>query len=312
MLKIHLRPIFVILLLFLALPALSGCFGGIQATPDLTLTALFAPTQVNPTFPPTWTPQGTPGTLVSATPSVTSTTSQTKTSTTTATATVTSTSAPLPVRPGPLAYSYYQSSSPTIDGNWAEWVDNTVNYPIQSLVYGASTWTGNADLEGSYILGWNATYLYVGVKVHDDVYVQHETGQWIYLGDSIELLIDTDLYGDFYTEALNGDDIQLGISPGNPTVGNNPEAFMWFPAEYAGGRSQVAIAAYMVDNVYRMEFRVPWSILGVTPWSGERLGFAISITDDDNPSSNETQSMMSNDPFRHLTNPTTWGTMVLW
>ena len=309
--KIHLRPIFVILLLFLALPALSGCFGGSQATPDLTLTALFAPYQGNPTFPPTWTPQGTPGIPVSTTPSVTSTTRQTATSTITATATVTSTSAPLPVRSGPLVYSYYQSSSPTIDGDWGEWIDNTTNYPIQTIVYGASNWTGNDDLEGSYILGWNNTYLFVGVKVHDDAYVQNETGDGIYLGDSIELLIDTDLYGDFYNGDLSGDDYQLGISPGNPTVGTNPEAFLWFPRDKTGGVSQVAIGGYYVDGIYRVEFRVPWSKLGVSPWSGEALGFAISITDDDNPSSNETQTMMSNDPFRHLTDPTTWGTMVL-
>lgn len=307
--RTHLRPIFVLLILVLAVPALSGCFGGTQATPDLTLTALFAPAEGNPTFPPTWTPQGTPATLAPTTPVATATTSQTGTSA--ATATVTSTSAPLPVRPGPLAYSYYQSSSPSIDGNWGEWVDNAQAYPIQSLVFLPSNWSGNDDLEGSYILGWNSTYLFVGVKVHDDVYVQNESGQWIYLGDSIELLIDTDLYGDFYTAALNGDDIQLGISPGNPEVGTNPEAFMWFPAQYAGGRSQVTMSGYMVDGIYRLEFRVPWSILGVTPYSGAALGFAISITDNDNPSTSETQTMMSNDPYRHLTNPTTWGTMIL-
>jgi hypothetical protein len=306
--KSHLRLIIGILVLLLALPALSGCFGGNQPTPDLTLTALFAPTQGNLTFPPTWTPQGTPGTPA-PTSEVTATKGPTGTTGATATSTLTSTAAPLPSRPGPLAYAYFQSVSPTIDGNWGEWVDNTVNYPIQSLVFGASNWSGNDDLEGSYILGWNNSYLFVGVKVHDDVYVQNETGDGIYLGDSIELLIDTDLYGDFYNDDLSADDYQIGISPGNPTVGTNPEAFKWYPT--AGGISSVPIGAYYADGVYRMEFAIPWSKLGVTPWSGEALGFAISISDNDNPSANEQQTMMSNDPLRHLTEPGTWGTMVL-
>jgi hypothetical protein len=308
MMNRHLRSIFILLTLVLFTPLLSGCFGGAQATPDLTLTALFAPTQANPTFPPTWTPSGSQTATASTTPLTTATTNQTNTST--ATATMTSTSAPLPYRYGPLAYAYYQSTSPTIDGNWGEWIDNTQAYPIQSLVYGASNWSGNADLDGSYILGWNYSYLFVGVKVHDDVYAQNASGMWIYLGDSIELLIDTGLYWDFYTSALNGDDIQLGISPGNP-VGTNMEAFMWFPSQYAGGRSQVLMAGYMAEGIYRVEFRVPWSILGVDPYSGEALGFAISITDNDDPSSSVTQSMLSNDPYRHLTNPTTWGTLIL-
>ena len=308
MMKIHLRPELVVLLLLMAMPALSGCFGGAQATPDLTLTALFTPTQANPTFPPTWTPQGTPGTPAPS-PEISATAGTTGTSGPTATTTITSTAAPLPVRSGPLVYSYFQSSSPTIDGNWGEWIDNTVNYPIQSIVFGKSNWTGNDDLEGSFILGWNDTYLFVGAKVHDDVYVQNETGDGIYLGDSLELLIDTDLYGDFYFDDLSADDYQIGISPGNPTAGTNPEVFKWFPT--AGGISSVPIGAYYVDGIYRVEFRIPWTKLEVIPWYGEALGFAISISDNDNPSASVQQTMMSNDPFRHLTDPTTWGTMIL-
>jgi len=53
-------------------------------------------------------------------------------------------------------------------------------------------------LQGSYRLGWDEDYLYVAVKVLDDQYVQNASGQDIYKGDSIELLIDTYLQDDFY------------------------------------------------------------------------------------------------------------------
>jgi hypothetical protein len=299
-----------LILAVLAIP-LSGCFTGYKVTPDLTLTALFAPNQANPTFPPTWTPEGTQPTLGPTTPAATPTGNQTNSPTPTATATITVTSAPLPARYGPWAYAYYQSSAPAIDGNWGEWIDNTVNYPIESLVYEGTHWAGNDDLSGSYILGWNNTYLFVGVKAHDDKYVQNATGDGIYEGDSIELLIDTDLYGDFYTAGLTRDDYQLGISPGNPTAGNNPEAFLWYPRALTGGESSVKIAAYYVDGIDRIEFRIPWSVLGVSPYYGLAMGFAISLSDNDNTSENVQQKMMSNDPFRHLTDPTTWGEMIL-
>jgi hypothetical protein len=42
-----------------------------------------------------------------------------------------------------------------------------------------------------------------------------------------------------------------------------------------------------------------------------RYGFAFAVSDNDNPNANEQQSMISNVPDRRLTNPTTWGNLVL-
>jgi hypothetical protein len=62
----------------------------------------------------------------------------------------------------------------------------------------------------------------VGVKITDDTYTQNNTGDQIYVGDAIEILLDTDLLGDFYTTDYNTDDYHLGLSAGNASKGLAP------------------------------------------------------------------------------------------
>ena len=46
-------------------------------------------------------------------------------------------------------------------------------------------WKDAADLEGAYAAGWDNDYLYISVKVTDDIYVQNTSGAMIYEGDSM-------------------------------------------------------------------------------------------------------------------------------
>jgi hypothetical protein len=280
-------------------------------TPDLTLTALFAPTQ-GPSLSPTVTETTQP--TVTETPAgLTETPTLTATITATITPTgQTATSTSLPQRPGPLVYAYFISPAPVLDGNWGDWKDKTIDYPMNYVVYGRSNWSGADDLEPSYILGWDATYLYIGIKVHDDVYAQHATGAEIFKGDSAEILIDTNLWGDFYTQTLNNDDYQIGFSPGFGSITGAKEAYVWNPSAVAGTRSQIKITSLAEAGLYRMEIAVPWSTLGISPSAGMGFGFVISVSDNDNTEANIQQTMMSNDAARTTyTDPTIWGEMIL-
>jgi hypothetical protein len=49
----------------------------------------------------------------------------------------------------------------------------------------------------------------------------------------------------------------------------------------------------------------------MAPVSGNHYGFALSVNDNDDPNKNVQQSMVSNVPGRHLTDPTTWGDLQL-
>ena len=303
-------PIITILIIFLA-----GCnyplspSSSANPTPDLTLTALFAPT-----FPPTWTA----GNNFTETSSPEETQEQivpTETSmpaTTTLNPITTSNPTSQPMRPGPIVNAYFLNTKPVLDGNWGDWKPYSREYGMDYVVYGASNWAGAEDIQASYMLGWDASYLYVGVKVRDDIYVQYATGAEIYKGDSIELLIDSNLMGDFYAKYLSSDDFQLGISPGYETTSGPSEAYLWYPSNVAGSRDVVEIATELEDDLYRVEFKIPWSMIGVTPYAGMRLGFAIAISDNDLPEQKVQQTMISSNKYRTgFTDPTYWGELIL-
>jgi hypothetical protein len=62
---------------------------------------------------------------------------------------------------------------------------------------------------------------------------------------------------------------------------------------------------------YLLEAAIPWSMYGITPAGGLRLGFALNSSDNDTPGTNEQQSMNSSVSTRTLLNPMTWGTVEL-
>jgi hypothetical protein len=305
--------------------------GQVNATPNLTMTALFesgllgsltpqAPSDLVPSITPNPTDpfvlQPTAAVLptnTSALPTITSAPGQNPTQTPPATLT------PLPASPTPLptqvrarssqVKAYFQSSALTIDGVWDEWT--TPAYPATFVTYGRENWVDGNDLEGSFRLGWDQTYLYIAVKVIDDKYVQNSVGQDIYLGDSIELLLDRDLLGDFFDASLSQDDFQLGISPGNPDVGVNREAYLWFPSHMTGARSDIKIGSVRASGVTRIEAAIPWSTFGIVPAVDQRYGFVLSASDNDTSGTQRQESMVSSTRNRRLTDPTTWGEMLL-
>jgi hypothetical protein len=232
--------------------------------------------------------------------------SPTSTITLTPTLLPTGTNTPLP-RLSSAASSL--SKAPRIDGPWDEWT--TTQYPIKNVVFGRANWTGSQDLQASYRVGWDSHYLYLAVKVFDDVYAQNATGANLYKGDSIEVFLSTNPDADSPSLGLTATDYQIGISPGRPGIGHNMEAYLWYPQTKAGSLSNVAIGAVPMTGGYRIEFTIPWSVFGITPAKGQVFGFAVSVSDNDNPSQNVQQTIISNAPKRALTDPTTWGLLTL-
>ena len=201
------------------------------------------------------------------------------------------------------------STAPSIDGPWDEWT--TTQYPIKNVVFGAANWSGSSDLQASYRVGWDSHYLYLAVKVFDDIYVQNTTGANLYKGDSIELLLSTNPNADSSTLGLTAADYQIGISPGRPSIGTNMEAYLWYPQAKAGSLSNVAIGAVPMTGGYRVEFAIPWSVFGISPVKGQVLGFAVSVSDNDNKTQDVQQTLISSVPHRALTDPKTWGLLTL-
>ena len=284
-------------------------------TPNLTMTAFFSP-QLG--VPPTATPAGeattSPPQPATPPPTVTSAVPPTPLPPTAVPPSPTPTSppapTPLPSRPGPVVRAPLLWVAPnTIDGDLSDW-RTTVTYPIANVVYGAANYSGASDLSGTFRIGWDYRALYVAVQVVDDHLVQNEHGAAIYKGDDVEIQLDTNLYGDFYVNALNADDYQIGLSPGSPP-GTSPEAYLWYPPGKARSLPEVDIGVKLTSTGYVLEAAIPWTIIGFKPYPGLSMGFAISLSDDDDPTQAVQQTMLSNDPYRTLL-PTSWGTLVFF
>ncbi len=316
------KAVYITILSILIL-SLAGCtFPGSSGQPTINPNLIYTAAAQTLTAQQTQAAQGTPVVLPSSTsPAVpvvtntplppTNTPEPTNTPFPSATATSVLPTPTFTSTPNPRVSSEAASLStpPTIDGPWDEWT--TTQYPIKNVVFGASNWTGSSDLQASYRVGWDSKYLYVAVKVIDDVYVQNASGANLYKGDSIELLLSTNPNADSATLGLTAADYQIGISPGRPGIGQTMEAYLWYPSDKAGSLSNVAIGAVPMSTGYRIEFAIPWSVFGITPAKGQVLGFAVSVSDNDNKTQDVQQTIISSAPHRDLVDPTTWGLLTL-
>ncbi len=293
-------------------------------TPDLEMTAIYSvlyETQETPTQIPAAVTQTSPpteiilppDTFTPLPPTLTYTTVPTQTSVPpTATPTLvppTNTPRPL-IRGGASITATYLGVRPDINGYLGEW--NLTKYAVTSVVYGANLWDNAADLSARVQVGWDNANLYLAVEVIDEDYEQNTGGVNLFKGDSLEILLDTNIAADFYVRSLSTDDFQLGISPGSPVPDEDPEAYLWYPSSIDGGRSQVDIAAVRTDDGYNVEVAIPWSVFEMTPQSGQHYGFAFSVSDNDIDGGIAQQSMISNVATRVLTDPTTWGDLLLY
>jgi hypothetical protein len=161
------------------------------------------------------------------------------------------------------------------------------------------------------MIGWDEDNLYLGVRVIDDVYVQDAAREEIFKGDSLDILIDTNVSADYYSQRLSNDDYQLGLSPGSPNPGDETEAYLWFPKDREGREEDVKIASRAKEDGYIVEAAIPWDVFNTKSYEGAHFGFALSISDNDNPKKNVQQTMISFVPIRTLTDPMTWGDLYL-
>ncbi len=214
-------------------------------------------------------------------------------------------------RSGTSVTAAHVNTPPTIDGDWNDLPNK--EYPAEIVVYGASTWKSRDDLAASFRIAWDNTNLYIAAKVRDDKYVQNASGENLFKGDSLEILLDTNVSDDFYSDALNSDDFQLGISGGRPDVNGTREAYQWLPANQAGTRSKVKVSATRseADGITRIEASIPWSLFGVKPTPGMHFGFVFSASDNDAAGQSVQQKMVSNVKTRVLVDPTTLGDLTL-
>jgi len=207
--------------------------------------------------------------------------------------------------------AYFTAAPPKIDGALADW-GNSLGYSVPNVVF------GKTDNTARYGMVWDKTYLYLAVRVADNLFVQETSGGAnLFKGDSVEILLDANLKGDYCNSTMNGDDYQLGISPGylQDRISQGPSAYLWYPAGAKGARSFSISANFTAapdPAGWLLEARIPWSVFGVSPVGGETYGFVFSVSDNDHPTTTQQDGLIStvsrrSSPF----NPMEWGTLEI-
>lgn len=205
----------------------------------------------------------------------------------------------------------FVANAPAIDGVLDDWpAGATVSSAHR--VYAYSGWDGSEDLHASWRLAWDEGRLYVAVEIDDDVHVQTRDGALIYQGDSVELQIDVNPAAG--ATRVNPATSQIILSPGD-FEDNPPSAARFRGAEdgdlpEAPGHN-IEVDAQQTADGYVLEAAVPWSDLNLVPAAGMRLGLALNANDNDSPGNARQEVMMSSEPGRTLTDPSTWGTLIL-
>jgi hypothetical protein len=212
---------------------------------------------------------------------------------------------------GAFVAAYYAAAPPKIDGVLSDW-GNSLGNSVPYTVFGTTENTAR------FALSWDDNYLYLAVKVADNKFVQETSGGAnLYKGDSVEILLDSDLKGDYCSADMNGDDYQLGISPGylqDPALGGRA-AYLWYPAAIKGARSVSIGAAFTTapdPAGWILEARIPWSVFGTSPTGGDTYGFVFSVSDNDHPATAQQDGLISTALKRSIPlNPTEWGTVQI-
>jgi hypothetical protein len=205
------------------------------------------------------------------------------------------------------------STPPAIGSFETQWVGLPV-YSSPYVVFTHREWDGSDDLEATWQIAWDDTYLYLLANVTDDLHMQTQTGRTAYLGDSMELQLDTARMSSLRS-TLDPNTFQISLSPGD-FAAIPPSA--WRFQGTADGQMLdapsphgILVAAQRSQNGYILEAAIPWRDINLRPSIGMVLGLAVNFNDNDRPGTAVQEMMKSNAPNRRYGDPVTWGTLRL-
>jgi hypothetical protein len=201
-------------------------------------------------------------------------------------------------------FSYKCYIPPVIDGSLQEW-DDFESFSAFEPTIKKENYTTHTDISGTFYSCWDDDNFYFAVQVNDDVFSQKYNSNQINKGDSITIVIDTELSEDMQIPFYNSDDYQIDFSPGNFSVS---ESFMNWPSN--APPKGVTISSTKQAAGYILEASVPWyNFTNYIPADEDVLGFTISILDTDNLES--TELVISSSKVFDFNNVSTLGTIVL-
>jgi PQQ-dependent dehydrogenase (s-GDH family) len=188
----------------------------------------------------------------------------------------------------PVVNAPKRTGSISINGN-----PNESNWQFSTSVTKNIVGTSNNTI--SFAVLWDATYLYVAVRVTDANKFNDSSNPWD--DDAIEIYIDAE-------------------NNGGTSYGVNDRQFMkeWNSSalwEKNSKRTGVSHAWSNISGGYAVEMRIAWSNMAiVNPGAGFTIGFDVANNDDDNGGARESQRMWAGDA-NNWQYPQNFGDLVL-
>jgi len=215
-------------------------------------------------------------------------------------------------KPRPFTQQIHEVNGINIDGKLDDWpADPTFTLDNKSqLVYtaAADSWSGPQDISTKTWVGWAPEGLYFAFKVIDDKHVQTASDANLWHGDYMELQIDAQLEKDYTDTLLSEDDYQFGFSAGD-FAKVSPAAIVWFGSVTSDQMKEIKQAQVQTPDGYIMEVFLPKDALqGITLAEGADFGMNVNASDSDGAGQ---EAMLSTSSTRALTDPTTFGKIVL-
>lgn len=145
---------------------------------------------------------------------------------------------------------------------------------------------GPEDIQVQIFVGYDQNYLYVGVKVTDDILCDdsaaaNSANGNTWLDDSVEVFIDGD-NSNFDTRDTTGTNPEVVGTGGQYVITINNayrEAEAGNPG-YGEDKAWYAVNTIASDTSYQAEFRIAMSTIG-NPKEGDIIGFTVAVNDDD-------------------------------
>lgn len=187
-----------------------------------------------------------------------------------------------------------------IDGNYSDW-DDIPGFLISGKKYilrEPQHYSGADDCHASVKMAFNEKYLYLLVKVSDDIFYQDGYGYGSRNGDAVQLGFNLDPYkkkretGNIFADSfsyLRASRIDLALPHGKPEA-YRPDTFDKdkYPIRYLSQNEIAFNIKRNGDHMIIYEVAVPWTTLGVTDGIvPKRIGFALSVSDRDYPTSQQ-------------------------
>jgi cellulose/xylan binding protein with CBM9 domain/fibronectin type III domain protein/galactose oxidase-like protein len=189
--------------------------------------------------------------------------------------------------PRPSIAALRANGTLTVDGNLSE-----SGWSINNAVTRTTVGTPNNTVTFGVL--WDASYLYVGVKVLDANLFYDTAEPW--QDDSIEIYIDGN-HNRGTTYDANDRQVVKGYNDGT----------VWA----SGGQTAGILHGWAtISGGYTVEVAIPWSNLGITVGAGTVVGLDVGYNDDDDGGLRESQAMWAG-TANNWTDTSAWGDLVL-